>query len=231
KTTTYKVPTPTSIDNPSPAQAVVEITYIDGLGRPKQKIAHQQAGNGDDLVTHIEYDGFGRQPKEFLPYGRTASLTFDNNASGNVLSFYADPANGPTTTKPWSEKLFEESPLNRILKQAAPGEDWAMNSGHEIKFNYETNNATEVHHFAVSLGGSNPTLVYEQRYPEGQLYKTITKDENWQQGNGNKGTTVEFKDKMGRMILKRIYELPIGETKSSTGSIVLDTYYVYDVYG
>lgn len=231
KTTTYKKPFSQSQQDPSPDKAVVEITYIDGLGRPKQKIAHKQSGNGDDLITHIEYDGFGRQPREFLPYERSASLDFDGNGSASTTSFYSNPSNGPTTSNPWSEKLFEESPLNRILKQAAPGDEWAMNSGHEIKFDYETNNATEVHHFSVSFTGSTPGLTYEQKYLTGQLYKTVTKDENWQSGDGNKGTTTEFKDKMGRMVLKRTFDIPIGETKSSTGSITLDTYYIYDAYG
>ncbi len=232
KTTTYKVETENSITTPLAEEAVVEVTYIDGLGRPKQKISHQQSGNGDDLITALKYDGFGRQPKEYLPYERgSASLALDpGDGEANTMNFYT--TNAPSHTQyPWSEKLFEESPLNRILKQAAPGDEWYMGTGHEIKFAYETNNATEAHHFSVSLSGSTPTLTYEQKYPEGQLYKTVTKDENWQSGDGNKGTVTQFKDKMGRMVLKRTFDIPIGETKSSTGSITMDTYYIYDTYG
>ena len=56
KTTTYKEATTSSIPSPTPNQATQSITYFDGLGRPIQQIAHKQAGNGNDMVTHIEYE-------------------------------------------------------------------------------------------------------------------------------------------------------------------------------
>ncbi len=40
-----------------------QVTYFDGLGRPIQTIAQQQSGTGTDMITHIEYDGFGRPVK------------------------------------------------------------------------------------------------------------------------------------------------------------------------
>ncbi len=231
KTTTYKIETANSISNPTATQAKVDITYIDGLGRPKQKISHQQSGNGEDLITHMQYDGFGREEFEFLPYERSASLIFDGNGYSNTTSFYSNSSNGPTTSNPWNQKQFESSALNRVLKQAAPGDDWVMDGGHELRFSYDTNNSTEVHHFSVHFSGEDPVLHYEQKYPEAQLYKAVTKDENWQQGDGNKGTITEFKDKKGQIILRRHYDIPIGENKTSTGSIVLDTYYIYDDFG
>ena len=39
---------------------------------------------------------------------------------------------------------MDNSPLNRVLKQAAPGQDWRLNGGHEIKFDYQTNILNEV---------------------------------------------------------------------------------------
>lgn len=232
KTTTYKVASPSTITNTDPDKVTIEITYIDGLGRPIQKIAHRQSGNGNDLITHIAYDGFGRQSMDFLPYERSsASLDFDGSPLSGLSAFYSNSTNGPTTSNPWSEKLFEESPLNRVLKQAAPGNEWVMDGGHEVKLSYETNSATEVHHFSVSLGGSNPGLVYDGKYPEGQLYKTVTKDENWRSDYGAKGTVTQFTDKLGRMVLRRVVDVPIGERKDATGAISLDTYYIYDVYG
>lgn len=227
KTTTYKEAFSTSQQNPGSDKAIIEITYFDGLGKPKQKIAHRQAGDGGDLVTPIQYDGFGRQVREFLPYVRDASLSFDDNSVNNVISYYSNPSNGPTTANPWSEKLFEESSLNRILKQAAPGDDWSMNGGHEVKFAYETNTSNIIHHFAVNILSSGPKLQYKGKYPGGQLYKNVIKDENWQASDGNKGTVIKYTDKMGRMVLKRTFDMDNGPT----GTNILDTYYVYDVYG
>lgn len=230
-TTTYKVPSSVQITTADPDDVAIEITYFDGLGRPKQKIVHKQAGNGGDLITHIAFDGFGRQPLEFLPYGRIgASLDFDGNGYGGTTGFYSNPSNGPTTSNPWGQKVFEESPLNRVLEQAAPGDPWKLEDDHTVKFSYETNTNNEVHHFSVSLSGNGPTLQYNQRYPEGFLYKTVTKPENWQPSNGQKGTIAEYKDKMGRVVLKRTYETPIDGLLTDP-PMALDTYYIYDVYG
>lgn len=44
------------------------VSYFDGLGRPVQTTAIGQGANGEDLITPVEYDGFGRQIKEYLPY-------------------------------------------------------------------------------------------------------------------------------------------------------------------
>ncbi|WP_175545840.1 DUF6443 domain-containing protein [Sinomicrobium oceani] len=44
------------------------IVYYDGLGRPKQGVAIRQSPGMQDIVTHIGYDAFGRQDKEYLPF-------------------------------------------------------------------------------------------------------------------------------------------------------------------
>ncbi|PJC07274.1 MAG: hypothetical protein CO068_06950, partial [Flavobacteriaceae bacterium CG_4_9_14_0_8_um_filter_34_30] len=97
KTTTYKVETATPISNPTASQAVVQINYFDGLGRPKQQIALKQSGNGKDIITHLEYDALGRQTKEYLPYtDGTTSLDYRTNALTDLLSFYL--SEDPTVT-------------------------------------------------------------------------------------------------------------------------------------
>src|SRR5690554_6522771 len=226
---TYKNPYTSPVVNPNALQAFVEITYYDGLGRAKQHIGHQQAGDGGDLITHIEYDALGRQIKEYLPYVRNASLDYDNSAKIQVETFYTNPANGPTTNNPWSETLFENSALNRVLKQAAPGDDWNINSENTIDFSYETNKTNEIHHYSVNTFGEDPILIYHQKYPVGQLYKTVTKTEHWRSNDNNLNTIVEYKNKLGQIILRRSFNEnmePIG-----AGEKVYDTYYIYDLYG
>lgn len=222
--TTYKDSTKTSIDTPTITQANQSITYFDGLGRPIQQIAHQQSGSGKDIVTPIEYDAFGRQIKDYLPYvpNASASLDYKTNALTDVLNFPQYSGQNP-----FSQKEFEASPLNRVMKQAAPGTDWALGSGHEIKFDYQTNADTDlVRNFGVSFTGGNtesPYLDDRGVYAANQLYKTITKDENWSstQTNANDNTTQEFKDKEGRVVLKRTFNQGIWH----------DTNYVYDNFG
>lgn len=226
KTTVYR----DSIGDRKPANS---ITYLDGLGRPIQQIVHKQAGNGNDLVTHIEYDAFGRQVKEFLPIVNGQTLDYHSIDSTAVIGYYANPPVSivDTTANPYSEKLFEASPLNRILKQAAPGDDWAMGNGHEVRFDYQTNTSDEVRLFKVGLTPEFiPHLIDNNRYYNAHtLYKTVTSDENWKDSETDFRSIQEFKDKEGRVVLKRIFAFSIvddGNMKSSH-----DTYYIYDDYG
>ncbi|AWG24521.1 DUF6443 domain-containing protein [Flavobacterium kingsejongi] len=227
KTTTYKKPiTLPSFGVPAEDVADIQITYFDGLGRPIQQRAHRQSGTGKDVVTPIFYDAYGRQVKEYLPYPTTtAPQAYDANAITGQSSYYSTPAGlgqpyFETTTNPYSEKLFEASPLNRVLKQAAPGNDWVMGSNHEVKAEYHTNTAADaVRYFKASatwdgnLYNSTLTIAGTSNYAAGELFKNTTRDENNIQ-------TEEFKDKEGRVILKRGYN----------NAVPHDTYYVYDRY-
>jgi len=227
----YKQASATPLVSPSPEQAQVQITYFDGLGRPMQQIVNQQSATGKDIVTHIEYDAFGRQTKEYLPFvGTNRNMTYDTSAQSNTLAFY-NTAAYENTANPFSEKALEASPLNRLLKQAAPGTDWALGLGHEIKFNYQTNATSEVKLYTVTTTWNATTEVYDTAldntagtifYDENQLYKNITFDENTTATpTETGGSTVEFKDKEGHVVLKRTYD----------NSVAHDTYYVYDIYG
>jgi RHS repeat-associated protein len=245
KTKTYKEETATSIPSPTLTQANQNVTYFDGLGRPIQQVAHKQAvsatGVVKDIVTPIEYDAFGRQEKDYLPYAptTTASLDYKPNALTEVGTFYNTVAY-ETTPNPYSHKKFEASPLNRVLKQAAPGESWKMDGGHEIKIDYQTNtDADKVVLFTanaswnpalglydISLGNDYGTVFYAPN----QLYKTIIYDENTvanpEEANGS---TIEFKNKEGKVVLKRTYNLTWYDVYGYVE--VMDTYYVYDQFG
>ncbi|AOW20774.1 hypothetical protein LPB138_08830 [Urechidicola croceus] len=203
---------------------IESVTYYDGLGRPIQTVNLRAGGQKQDIVTHIEYDALGRQLKEYLPYAETTNNgIFRTNALTSTESFY-NTSKYENTLNPFSEKLFDNSPLNRVIKQAAPGEDWALSSDHTIKFDYSLNIDNEVKFYKVEFENDNtekPTLVYDGFYLENQLYKNIVKDENWTINDGLNHTTEEFKDKLGRVILKRTYN----------NDEPHDTQYVYDQYG
>ncbi len=234
KTTYFKKPTSQGSVNPnSPTDASIKVTYYDGLGRPIQEVVHKQSGTGNDFVNHIQYDGFGRQVKEFLPIVSSQSLNYRIIDSTSVSTYYSTQSFPTmiTTGTPFSEKMIEKSPLNRVLKQTAPGDDWAMDSGHEIRFEYKSNNSSDAVIMYNVNTSWNPTLelydispVNEGFYGDNQLFITITKDENWISGKLN--SVEEFKDKEGRVILKRCYS-----TDSLGADVRNDTYYVYDIYG
>ncbi|MDD7884635.1 DUF6443 domain-containing protein [Flavivirga sp. 57AJ16] len=221
---------------------VESITYFDGLGRPMQGIGIKAAPDKKDIITHIDYDAYGRQDKDWLPYHETSGTlgTYRGDRATATKQYYmdnyADDFTGVTLPdiNAYSQKGFEASPLSRTLQQGAPGKDWRLGGNNEIEFVYGANATNEVRLYQVTLTplGSNGLLVYKPTltggstyYGEGELYKTITKDENHDGTTSKNRTTEEFKDKQGRVVLKRTYA-DIGGVSTAH-----DTYYVYDDYG
>jgi len=234
KSTTYKKATQTT-SGVLESDKIEQVTYYDGLGRPIQTNGYKAGGSGQDIISHIEYDAIGRQVKTHLPYATTGTntLNYRTGASAATTAYYQ--ANYGTdldggVPNPFSEIEHETSPLNRVLQQAAPGKDWSLTSGHTVKFNYQTNTASdEIKNFVVTFISNDykqPQLVYNNHYLASELYKTITKDENWIISDGKSRTTEEFKDKLGKVILKRTY---IKDALGVTNA--LDTQYVYDDFG
>jgi len=357
----------------------IQVTYFDGLGRPLQTVQSAVGGQGQDIVTPVEFDLFGRPVKEYLPYAVTPNASIKaafqpdalNAASvTNVFKFY-NVAKYENTANPYIEKRYENSPLNRIKEQAAPGELWKLynlsanqinnalfhtvhgsfsssncTSGipglplpgtdltleikngtliftfqtgnywnqdlykgangcilqmtpveillfdnvngnqiilpdlelgeiisdvgtptgyraiiqnnyvvfkpvissqlplvkkfdtkiavdltpyltmpdmHTVKYEYQTNVTNEVRYYDVTFVNStneDTSLSYKGYYAPNQLYKTVTKDENWTKADGKNKTTEEFADKEGHVVLKRTYNAGLRH----------DTYYVYDKF-
>jgi RHS repeat-associated protein len=247
KSTSYQVPTQNgSTHTISGADLqdddkIETITYFDGLGRPIQSIAKQAGGNKQDIITPVIYDDFGRQAISYLPYANagqapgTGSLDFYNqtNLIQNIESLYINKYPEEVfydgSINAYSEQLFESSPLNRILKVGAPGKDWKINeySGtydRAIQFDWQTNASNEVKLFSVAhpTGDTEQTqLVYDGHFNQHELFKTITMDENHISFTGKNHSVEEFKDKQGRVVLKRTYN----ENQPH------DTHYVYDDFG
>ncbi len=217
--------------------AIESVTYFDGLGRPIQQRAIKASPQGKDIVTHIQYDSYGRQDKQYLPFASNASsgglqaVDVDQDINTYYLDIYADDFPGitnPAAVNAYSESVFENSPLNRVLEQGAPGKAWKANAfndtNHTIKFDWNTNDANEVFYFKVIFTGGNtkkPELVKESHYLPNELYVTVTKDENWSPTDGNNHTTKEYKNKSGQVVLKQTYNAGVAH----------DTYYVYDDFG
>lgn len=240
KTLVYKDSTPTS----NALKAKATVNYYDGLGRPIQQIANKQSGTGKDIITHMEYDGFGRQSKEYLPYvASTDNMAFDPSAQANTVAFY-NTASFENTSNPYSEKFLDASPLNRVLKQGFPGTSWLGNTGndadHTVKFAYLSNTANDaVKDLRANATWNSTDEIYDiafvsgSNYAAGKLYKTITQDENKASAIytgtaiGSKlNTTEEYKNQLGQVILKRTFNQVPGQSV-----VALDTYYVYDQFG
>jgi RHS repeat-associated protein len=240
---------PASLSSKNTCEVMQTVQYFDGLGRPLQNVQVKASPSARDIVTPVVYDSYGRESTKFSPYAALSTNSdgsFKTNAISDQASFYNNPSNPlgwnapgvKNTNFPFSQTLFEASPLNRPLEQGATGEDWqlsnntsATNRGHTIKMDYATNDASSLTTgskrwaklYSVSLDvDGKPTLVDNGSYGANELYVDILKDENWQNSDGKAGTSEEYKDKDGRTILNRVF---------NTGEVPHSTYYVFDDFG
>ncbi|MDP2722137.1 MAG: DUF6443 domain-containing protein [Bacteroidales bacterium] len=193
------------------------ITYFDGLGREMQQTMVKASAYGNDVVIPILYDNLGRRKKEYLPY--TISQGGDNGAGGyrpepesEIATFYSSYFNEDDGAFPFSDKQFDGSPLNRVLRQSNPGFDWRLDEIHAQEFQYKSNTTNDdVYKFGVTQSNQ---LAKQGHYDANMLYKNVFIDED-------QHTTIEYKDKQGRVVSKVV----------QNGTEKLITNYVYDDLG
>ncbi len=208
--------------NSSAADVQVSTQYLDGLGRPIQTVIRGESPDQDDVIQPIEYDAFGRQEKEYLPYSSTATFggAYQPNALRDQYDFYhAGGDNIADTDYPFTFNGFENSPLNRILAQAAPGENWRMGSGHELQFTQRSNNNAQDGNIPLwTINETNNLPQTSASYGENELLVQETVDEH-----GN--LVIEYTDKRGRVVLKKVED---EEDGMGGATDFLETHYVYD---
>lgn len=198
-------------------------TYLDGLGRTVQKVSRETAtpttagGLWGDVVQFNEYDAYGRQQKNQLPYTTTTeSGKFKTTPQTEQPQYYANVYN---ETSAFSSITFDNSPLNRVTNVKSPGTKWAEAAGDFAE--YDVNSTDEnVQKFSVDyVQGDAP--VNNGAYPANTLYKVSYKDENGKQ-------VIEYTNKSGQLILKKIQ---IDDVPSAAHSGWICTYSIYDDLG
>jgi RHS repeat-associated protein len=214
--------------------------YIDGLGRPIQTVSRQitPGNNPKDMVAPVEYDQFGREIYKFMPYvSASINGNFKLDPFTEQKSFLQVQYPGEQIF--YGKNIFEASPLNRPLQTFAPGNSWAGSESstaeHAVQMKYLVNTASEgkLNEGLRIWNITNNTLTFNGldaginipttniTYAAGELYKNVTIDE---QGNA----VVEYKDKEGMVVLKKVQVDAIPTTDYSGYTGFLCTYYVYD---
>ena len=214
--------------------------YYDGLSRKIQTVSRrgslETGGTAKDLVKPIIYDGFGRNKYEYLAFAANTAggNTSISNGEFKINPFQQDSAFNkaqfPEENFYYSQTNFENSPLNRVLENFAPGNNWVGSSNeitanrHSLRTDYLINMPLDsirlwtVEDVANGLGNYNSSSFY----PVGVLVKFITTNEHNKQ-------VVEFKDKEGKTILKKIQFTALADTGTGKGHTGwLCTYYIYD---
>jgi RHS repeat-associated protein len=217
--------------------------YIDGLGRPIQTVIKQGSLESSsnalaDIVAPIVYDEFGREQFKYLPFAAntTGGITNINNGSYKTNALAQQQAFAtiqyPGENNFYSKTNFEPSPLNRPTDTYAPGTSWAGSETatpslqRNVQMKYFINTiADEVKIWNVNndpVIGNFGTYTTATFYPAGELYKNITIDEHKKQ-------VIEFKDKEGKVILKKVQIGNITDNGIGVNNTdFLCTYYIYD---
>ncbi|MFT3747573.1 MAG: DUF6443 domain-containing protein [Agriterribacter sp.] len=214
--------------------------------------SYPTGGTAVDMVSPVVYDEFGREQYKYLPFASTATDATKNDGKFKLnpfqqqVAFYNAQLSGQTgetsvgaNSLNWaySKTSYEPSPLNRVDNTYAPGAGWVgSESGStealkkNVRIKYYVNTLTDnVKKWRVKVAAAAPGDWTEFEvygtYPAGELYKTITIDEDDRQ-------VIEFKDKEGRILLKKVQLTSAddnGEGKNYTGW--LSTIYVYNDLG
>ncbi|MEQ1676747.1 MAG: DUF6443 domain-containing protein, partial [Chitinophagaceae bacterium] len=212
-----------------PLQTIADVkvvtAYVDGQGRVMQTVSKQTSPAGKDLVNYKQFDKYGRETIQPLPYTSVATDgEFKTNPYTEQQYYYSTGAvnNNQYAGEQiyFGRTAFEASPLGRPDSVMAPGNSWA-GSNRGIRYQYLLNTTADSVRLWTVADASNSTPLTTTLYGEGQLSKTVVIDE---QGN----QSAEYKDKEGKVILKKV-QLDAAPGAGHSGWLC--TYYIYDDYG
>ena len=231
-----------TVRNPHEVQQATQ--YFDGLGRPMQMVNRQGSAARKDLVQTNFYDDIGREARKYLPvvinttdgsYKQDLIDPATGNYSNQALNYYNNGTADKIAddTRPFSEIIFESSPLNRPSQEFGAGQNWKDNNKfiqHQYLINVHGTLAGQEQIIAWKVDATGLPIretavnaaVSGGYYLSAQLNIKSTKDE---QGNEVR----EYVDKEGQTILKKVQAVttPVLNTPAHWTS----TYYIYDDLG
>jgi RHS repeat-associated protein len=188
-----------------------EHTYLDGLGRKIQSVQRRGSINQTDIVKHFEYDAYGRETSDFLPFTNSSrDGNYQVGASSLQLSFYKSPgAAVARTDDPYALSLFQKSPLDITVEQGFAGTEWQPLTGHTKKMVTESNDEETVVRWSIDNTTGLPE--FSGMFQKNELIVSSIFDEH-------NTETREYKDKRGLTVLKQ----------ERSGEGVRSTYYIFD---
>ena len=205
------------------------VTWLDDFGR--EESVHQVGftPSHKTLVSLTEYDGHGRVSKRWLPALATPQrVILPGLHTVTYLDAHVRPEDimpGSSEANlgdgaPYSEVIYDGSPLDRPLMEYGSGEAWRQ-AGRGILSEHMGNSAGDerlvCHRIEVQASKNDTSFVIssEGLYPDGSLKVVSVTDEDGKE-------TLTFTDRHGREILSRQVMKEGGECQ------YLDTYSVYD---
>jgi len=224
---------PTDVKN-GVNQVNVDVQTLDHFGRVVETQNVKATPDQKDLIQLNKYDVLGRVVKECLPYakGSGAPNFADKGNSGKLYDYYYQSVIPKTPSiawslYPWNLTVYEESTNDKVIEKKPAGEENQNGNGHTIRYGFLTGTSEVVAKYTVQVNSATGSRKLVRTgnnavYNNSEYTINVYKDENVTDLNG---TVYEFKDKDGRMILKRNFNKVGGSTET------LSTYYVYDDLG
>lgn len=182
--------------------SLTEFNYVDGMGRPVEKVSVGITPQHTNLVSYKEYDMMGREVKNWLPFASSSNFVQFPSIPNGCVKQYNDSA-------PYVSSSYEKSPLERCVETYGAGSEWRSSKA-LTRMEYLSNMKNEVMCFVLSKSVEK-TFVTTSSYAGGSLTKEVTYDEN------GKLSKVTYTDLLGRTVC-----VSYGKLK---------TYYVYDIKG
>jgi len=199
-------------------------TYLDGMGRPIQKVDREASSPQDgssqwlDIVQPTNYDQLGRQAAKYLPYVTNAQLarfkttSFTDQAAYYTANYNESPA--------YDQITYESTEMNRVANSKESGSVWAASPGVSTAYELNDKAADDVRIWTI---GYNPTdyPVCTGSYESNALFRNTYKDEK-----GRK--VVVYLNNTGQVILKKTQ---LDDNPSSAHAGWICVYTIYDDFG
>jgi len=216
---------PAQMTQQSIADVKVNTAYVDGQARVVQTVSKQISPAGKDMVSYKQFDKYGRETIQPLPYISTAANgDFKPNPFAEQQYYYST---GSVNNNQYSgEQIYfgrtalETSPLGRPDTVMAPGNNWT-GSKRGVRYLYQVNTVADSVRLWTIADAAGSTPATSAMYGAAELYKTISIDEHGSE-------VVEYKDKQGVVVLKKV-QLDAAPGTAHVGWLC--TYYIYDDYG
>ena len=203
------------------------VSYYDGLGRIEETVlagAWRNSSNAfiGDIISLHEYDSLGRPSMEWLPTGYgTASGASGQYVSPSSLKTLSQSSSAYGDNYPYTETVYDESPLDRTRDSWGAGADWRASTGHKSSVRYLVNltfgGPYEMTEWSAAWSGDTEIVL-----TRGSSYSTVGSYTAEETTDEDGRVSLVFKDYSGRTVLER-------RVLSST--VQADTRYIYNAAG
>lgn len=195
----------TSLDSVT-NNSTVSIAYMDGLGKSTQQVLLKGSPDKskDILSATTVYDNQSRPKLSYLPTPSDVNTGVLNTSFQPLAKAFYDNDNTP-----YSETMYEESPLNRPLQTFGAGQAWRT-ANKFVAYDYLTAGGGFLDFKLTANGASGTTM--------GLLGNTLIHSQITSERGAK---TIELKDRLGRVLYK-LQQLDIGTFNYAITSYIYD---------